>query len=157
MFEYPVESDLTIEMTISFTYNAPNAVMTTVDKTMEVKTGETSAKYYPTYYGYEATSINSIDNIQVKPQSDSIYNYCPKSGPLIVFYIRTYVGEIYEYTCEDWMTWLDFVYSDYNNGDVKLSDSEYVLHMGIQMSATYPEDQIAEGKIYYVSMGSGGS
>lgn len=157
LFDYPVESDLSMRITISFIFRWDyDNFKEFKDYDIAISAGDTYVEYYPTYFSYEITSIITIANIQVDPSHDTSYSYCPKSGPLIVFYIRTYVGEIYEYTCEDWMTWLDFVYSDYNNGDVNLS-SEYVLHRGIQISATYPEDQIAEGEMYYVSMGSGGA
>lgn len=31
------------------------------------------------------------------------------------------------------------------------------MHRGFSMAATYHEDQIAEGKMYYVNIGSGGA
>lgn len=127
------------------------------DYDITISAGETCVEYYPTYSRYEITSISAITNIQVDPSHDTSYSYCPKSGALIVFYIRTTSGEICKYTCEDWMTWLDFVYSDYNNGDLNISLEGYMLHRGFPMLTVYPEDKIVEGDTYYVSTGSGGA
>ena len=159
LFDYPVESDLSMRITISFVYglDAGCLVQGIKDYDITIAAGEIFVEYYTTYYSFEILSITAITNIQVNPSHDTSYSYCPKSGALIVFYIRTAIGEIYKYTCEDWMTWLDFCYSDYNNGDLSLSLAGYMLHMGIPMLTTYYEDRIVEGEIYYVSMGSGGA
>lgn len=158
LFDYPVESDLSMRITISFVYIKDSyPVQEIKDYDITISAGKTCVEYYPTYYSFKVSSINAITNIQVDPSHDTSYSYCPKSGAPIVFYIRTVSGEICKYTCEDWMTWLDFSYSDYNNGDFRLSNGGYMLHRGISMLTTYYEDRIVEGEIYYVYMGSGGS
>lgn len=158
LFDYPVEYDLSMRITISIVYNHGSYPIQEIeDYDITISAGKTCVEYYPTYYNFKVSSINAITNIQVDPSHDTSYSYCPKSGALIVFYIRTTSGEICKYTCEDWMTWLDFMYSDYNNGDLSLSLGGYMLHRGIPMLTTYYEDKIVEGNTYYVSGGSGGS
>ena len=92
-----------MRITISFecSLSLSNNFQEIKDYDITISTGETCVEYYPTYYSYKITSITAITNIQVDPNHDTSYSYCPKSGALIVFYIRTMSGEIYEYTCED--------------------------------------------------------
>ena len=146
-------------ITISFIYDhsVSHPVQEIKDYDITISAGETCVEYYPTYSSYEIIRISAITNIQVDPSHDTSYSYCPKSGALIVFYIRTTSGEICKYTCEDWMTWLDFSYSDYNNGDLSISREGYMLHRGFPMLTVYTEDKIVEGDTYYVSTGSGGA
>lgn len=148
-----------MRITISFVFKKDDGYFVPAinDYDITISAGEIFVEYYPTYYSFEVGSITTITNIQVDPSHDTSYSYCPKSGALIVFYIRTTSGEICKYTCEDWMTWLDFCYSDYNNGDLSLSLGGYMLHRGIPMLTSYYEDRIVEGEIYYVSMSSGGA
>ena len=148
-----------MRITISFVYDISGShpVQEIKDYDITISAGETCVEYYPTYSSYEITSISAITNIQVDPSHDTSYSYCPKSGHLIIFYIRTMNGEICKYTCEEWMTWLDFIYSDYNNGDLSISLEGYMLHRGFPMLTVYSEDKIVEGDTYYVSMGSGGA
>lgn len=89
-------------ITISFFYDksVSHPVQEIKDYNITISAGEIFVEYYPTY-GFKVISINDITNIQVAPNHDISYSYCSKSGPLIVFYIRTQVGEICEYTCEE--------------------------------------------------------
>lgn len=159
LFDYPVESDLSMRITISFLCRMSDSYLyqQIKDYDITISAGEIYVEYYPTYSSYKITSISAIANIQFDPSHDTSYSYCPKSGALIVFYIRTMSGEICKYTCEEWMTWLDFSYSDYNNGDLSISNGGYMLHRGFAMLTVYPEDKIVEGATYYVSTGSGGA
>lgn len=158
LFDYPVESDLSMRITISIVFdNGGYPLQAINDYNITISAGKIFVEYYPSYNGLKVLSINAITNVQFDPSHDTSYSYCPKSGALIVFYIRTMSGEICKYTCEEWMTWLDFSYSDYNNGDLSVSYGGYMLHRGFPMLTVYPEDKIVEGDTYYVSTGSGGA
>lgn len=147
-----------MRITISFVFdNGHYCAQAINDYDITISAGEIFVEYYPIYFGYKIMAITDMANIQVNPSHDTSYSYCPKSGVLISFYIRTMSGEICKYTCEEWMTWLDFSYSDYNNGDLSISNGGYMLHRGLPMLTVYSEDKIVEGNTYYVTIGSGGS
>lgn len=91
-----------MRITISFVYDNDGYPAQAInDYDIMISAGKIFVEYYPTYLGFEVISINAITNIQVDPSHDTSYSYCPKSGVLISFYIRTMSGEICKYTCEE--------------------------------------------------------